>query len=68
MQVGDHVNVQGMPGRVIDSDTAGPVPLYLVLMQTPSIRWFPLDQLVPPTAPAVPAAVHPAPVKPNVPR
>jgi hypothetical protein len=54
MNIGDKVVIQGMPGKVIDVDVSTSVPLYLVLIQTPSIRWLSEDQLRGPAGPGMP--------------
>ncbi len=62
MQVGDHVTVQGMPGTVVQVDLAGPSPLYLVLLSTPSIRWLPASVLNQPMPGAAPGPIAAGPV------
>jgi hypothetical protein len=41
----DVIQVQNMPARVVDVDQSGQAPLYLILINSPSIRWMTEDQL-----------------------
>jgi hypothetical protein len=54
MQVGDSVVVQGMPGTIVRVNTQSVPPLYLVMIETPSIRWFTAEQVAPPSGPGAP--------------
>lgn len=67
MEKGDRVQVQGVPGEIVGVSTRGADKCYLVLLETPTLRWLsqmdltgPGEKGGPESAPELPTSPSPA--------